>query len=76
MLKPKIDQTVDKIVLHMNDDTIVGLARSIEKSYGPDTGQGVLHATSPTDYARQFVWAYMYDQIASVYGLVDEDVTV
>ena len=43
MLKPKIDQTVDKIVLHMNDDTIVGLARSIEKSYGPDTGQGVLH---------------------------------
>ena len=65
---PKIDDAVQKIVVHMSDETTVSLARDIEKTYG-GTGNGHIVASSLLDYSQQYLSSYIYDQLAGVFGL-------
>lgn len=68
MTKPKIDTAIDKILCHIPEETKIALAREIEKSYG-ETGNGTIQATSLIDYADQYLSSYLYDQLATVFGL-------
>ena len=64
----KIDDAVQKIVVHISDETTVSLARDIEKTYG-GTGNGPIIACSVLDFSRQYLCAYIYDQLAGIFGL-------
>ena len=67
-MSSKIDQVCDKIVDRIPDDMVVTVSHAIEKTYG-ETGNGQIYALSQLGYAKQYLKSFIYDQVASVFGI-------